>query len=821
MTRRMTGLIVLMMTLACGVAAAEQRRGVSVEDIVSTEAFGRASRSPDGRWAVYEKRAAYDRAPRFDLGARSQWATVDLWLADLRRPDQPARPLAQGEGPGLLLGEWSPSGQRLVVQRLRGQRLEFGVATPSAGTVQWTGLAADMPTTGAATAWLSDDRLVVLTRTDDGPPALLRYYSGSQTERIGAWRRTEEGREPSRTIVDTRDGVFSAERPDPDLALVLVDLGAGTRTVLFTGAVRDLSASPDGANLAFLEAGAVVPVEAERVVQMEVPRRQRLRLVDVDSGRIAYPDDRLDVAPHLLRWNRRSSDLLVFARSDGEDWRDGAVVRVERGGAVARLNGGGLVTPPFGVGVDTLRGVVADWMGDTPIVYGRLEGASRADWFALSRDRAPEILTATLAAPPPRLSGVDGDGVRFFADGAAWRASSGGLEAIGPRDLGLREVTIGDVEKPFRLRTNSPAFRQWDAGVDGAGRVTVLDGGRQVKFQADPSARILGVSPDALLFLHKTGLSETMRLTTAEGTVEIDAVNTDLRTVDVGRPRLIDHLDALGRPTQSALWLPPGQEAGSVKGLIVAVYPGLVDRGELATPLTLTYSLRAAVLASGGYAVLSPSVPVTGEGVHEPAFFLKSVDLAVDAALAAEPGLPSDRMAVAGHSFGGQVSLLIAAQTRRYRAYVSWAGPMDLAGYWGEFAPASRILTEGGPMMRGQQGWVEVGHGAIQGPPWRDAEAYVTHSPFGRVDSIRDPVLLVSADNDFVPLSQAELMFSAFYRLGVRARLVTYWGEEHALWSPANIRDLYGQVFSFLDEALAPQGAPPRPLPKPRQPPPR
>ena len=36
-----------------------------------------------------------------------------------------------------------------------------------------------------------------------------------------------------------------------------------------------------------------------------------------------------------------------------------------------------------------------------------------------------------------------------------------------------------------------------------------------------------------------------------------------------------------------------------------------------------------------------------------------------------------------------------------------------------------------------------------------------------------------------------------------RPRLVTYWGEEHFNWSPANIRDLYGQIFDWLETTLA------------------
>lgn len=106
-------------------------------------------------------------------------------------------------------------------------------------------------------------------------------------------------------------------------------------------------------------------------------------------------------------------------------------------------------------------------------------------------------------------------------------------------------------------------------------------------------------------------------------------------------------------------------------------------------------------------------------------------------------------------------------------------------------------------MMRNQQGWLETGQGGIAGPPWVDTAGYLQNSPLLAADRITAPVMMITADRDFVPMSQAELMFSARYRLGGRARLVTYWGEDHSLWSPANIEDLYRQVFSWLDETLS------------------
>ncbi len=97
------------MALACiGSPAIGQSRPLAVDDIVRLEAFGRAALSPDGHWLIYEKRGAYDAAPRFDYGPRSTWAIMDLWLVDLRQSN-PSQRLLPDEPPGLLRGSWSPS----------------------------------------------------------------------------------------------------------------------------------------------------------------------------------------------------------------------------------------------------------------------------------------------------------------------------------------------------------------------------------------------------------------------------------------------------------------------------------------------------------------------------------------------------------------------------------------------------------------------------------------------------------------------------------------------------------------------------------------
>ncbi len=131
------------MAVACLVstAAAQDppaRRPLAVADITALEAFGRGSISPDGRWAVYEKRGRYDALPRFDWAQRSAWAGMELWRVDLTDSGAAPERLFAGEGPGLMQVAWSPSGERLLIHRFQDGRFEFGLATMEGPAVRWT-----------------------------------------------------------------------------------------------------------------------------------------------------------------------------------------------------------------------------------------------------------------------------------------------------------------------------------------------------------------------------------------------------------------------------------------------------------------------------------------------------------------------------------------------------------------------------------------------------------------------------------------------------------------------------------------------------------
>ena len=823
--RRLAGALAICACLAASVHAEPgAKRELTVDDIVGLEGFGRASIAPGGRWAVYERRGAYDTLRAVDYVQRSVWTITDLWRIDLTAVSPRPERLLPDEGLGLLRGEWSPDGARMAVFRLQGGRYELGIAEVGARQVRWTGLTPDFLPKGAPVVWASPNRLLVVTRPDGSLPPLLAAASNAQARVAAAWRVTSEGRVPSRTVIDTDAGVQTPETATPVQHLVELDAVTGAVIrVLFAGVVTDQVLSPDGRMLAVL-LGAERLKLADPPLSFDDPFRQRLLMVRMADGRRTAPSDRLDVATQMLRWSPDSREVLFWARRDDQRWSEGGLRSMAQDGTLRRWP----TTLDLGGDINILRGVRADWLQGAPVIYGRPSPDARADWFRLD-GAGQTVLTAGLTRPPASLAAAPESGaLRLFAEGGYWRMDAKGVQRLTSPGLTVQPMPAYDPERPRRIVLDAPR-QDWTAAVQGAGQAVVVtdDNIRTIGPATDAGeTQILAASADALLVLVRDELVERLRLRRGRDDILLDQVNADLADVRLIDPEFIAHANALGEADRSALFLPPGP----ARGVVVSVYPGFVDEGRWAGPLILTYNIRAQVLAAAGYAVINPAMPIDRPGTRSFAHYRDSVDRAVDAVFAAHPELPRDRTAVFGHSMGGYAGLAIATQTTRYQSYILSSPPADMFAMWGEFNASSRSTPEYGVPFGHQQGWVENGQGELGATPWTDPVAYVRESPWLRADRISAPVLLLTADMDYVGLTNAERVFSALSRLGGRSRIVTYWGEHHARWSPANIRDQYDQIFRWLEETLPPSGTvtatarkrdgAPMPLSNPRTPPP-
>jgi len=146
---------------------------------------------------------------------------------------------------------------------------------------------------------------------------------------------------------------------------------------------------------------------------------------------------------------------------------------------------------------------------------------------------------------------------------------------------------------------------------------------------------------------------------------------------------------------------------------------------------------------------------------------------------------------------------MAAAQSRRFRAVVASAGIYDLAATAGTFGRATRLSPEEGLNVAASYAWAENGQGRMGVAPWKAPGRYIANSPIYQADRVNVPMLIIGADRDFSPIEQGEQLFSALFRQGKDAQLITYWGEGHVIGSPANLRDFYARVIGFLSDNLA------------------
>lgn len=819
------GAAIAALALAFGPVAA---RPLTIDDVLRVEGLGQVSVSGDGRWLALERRRAYETGARFDYGQYTDLFRTELQGTDLSAPTA-LRPLFPHEpGAGYALGPFSPDGRRLVVFRIKAGRWELGVAEPARRAVAWTGLTPELLEQGRSVAWVSPSRLAALVLPEGLAPMTLRLHAPTQAL-PSRWATTARG---GTSVTAVGSGRLRNVRPqDPASRLLLLDADSGVARTVASGRFVDLEISASGRWAALLEAGEDVVLQPGRQIQGDyglARRRMRLRLVELDSGRVSTPCRACDLIGSLLAWSPYGEELLVFARQDGQPWTEGRLLRIDVGGRT-RAVADDRLKPIVSGRPETVR---AGWMGGDPLVYARPRGGAtaRADWWRIgSRDAhrltggLTHVPVEGLAATQDRLLLTEGGRARLLdKDGRILDSS--------PKPLSAPAPAFGP---PF------PRFGRLILQQGAIGGLVESEGGAWLaELGADGSLRRWRAPPGAELLLHAPGRGALTRVPEGgadglvwidgRGAFRLDMFNAHLADVDLPSARPVRHLGRDGRPAVSWLVLPAGPAPAQPPPLVIWPYAG---RAYPAPPLTLhpRFGLMEdppRLLAAHGYAVLLPSLPPPGDE-RVPSDGLADALLEIVDAAAAQPELAGafdpKRVGLWGHSFGGYSVIAAITQTHRFRAAVAAAAMPNLFAKWGDLAPR-RYWPEQG---LSDPGWTEDLQGDTRGPPWSETDRFVRGSPLLQMDRARTPLLLVHGEFDNFSLLGAEQAFSAYLRQDRDAVLATYWGEAHVLRSPGNLRDYYGRALTFLNEHLdfTPPGparpraklssAAPRPLPPP------
>jgi hypothetical protein len=162
------------------------------------------------------------------------------------------------------------------------------------------------------------------------------------------------------------------------------------------------------------------------------------------------------------------------------------------------------------------------------------------------------------------------------------------------------------------------------------------------------------------------------------------------------------------------------------------------------------------------------------------------------------PYVDSTKLGLSGHSLGGFETLYTITQCNVFSAAFADAGPSNFMDQYGRFELHNGISL---------QGFNETGQSRMGSNLWQRPEVFIDNSPVFEANKITTPLLMVSNKLDaIVHFQQGLQFFLGLRRLGKKAWMLQYDGEEHSVVAPENKKDLAIRVTQFFDHYL--KGAP-------------
>jgi dipeptidyl aminopeptidase/acylaminoacyl peptidase len=266
---------------------------------------------------------------------------------------------------------------------------------------------------------------------------------------------------------------------------------------------------------------------------------------------------------------------------------------------------------------------------------------------------------------------------------------------------------------------------------------------------------------------------------------EISRANTGYRP-RWGEARSL-HWKSGGLTIQGWLLYPRNYDAGRRYPMVVSVHGGPASARRPAWPSTF---FDLSVLAADGYFVFFPN-PRGSFGFGE-AFTranvkdfghgdLRDILAGVDHVLESYP-VDADRLAVAGWSYGGYMTMWAVTQTKRFRAAIAGAGIANWQSYYGQ---------------NGIDQWLIPYFGASV---YDDPAVYARSSPITFIKRARTPTLILVGEADLeCPMPQSQEFWHALKTFGVPTEFVVYPGEGHLIAGAEHRRDIMRRSARWLN----------------------
>jgi dipeptidyl aminopeptidase/acylaminoacyl peptidase len=819
------------------------QRSLTVDDLLKLADVGKATVRPGSNTFVWEQSPPYDTLGNYGAGTTGTWqgSDFDIFTAGLKST-APSKLFPPEPRTTYRLGSFSRDGRFLSLLAMRDGMVKLAVYDFQRHLLKEYPLVPRFPGVQADPdwAWIDNRRLAVAAYPTGEGPWPLTFRSGLGTRLADSWAKSWAGKEASVDQFDSSTG--DIEHP---LAgrLLIIDVLSGRTQQLASGQFSALRPSPDGRWLAAVRQSMLPQSSLDHPhVDWTYARSTQVLLSLIGEHALREVAPELDVLPTSIEWNASSKEFAFFAWRDESGLRSGEFRIVDPSTSVASA------VPHEGISLASQRArggpqwpEQAAWIGDSLAVFAhstpgragtlayeeishdgivdpRVEvGSIPPHWFLLRSNSGPRDLTPGMQKVSPIPVMADESGLVVVGDGRVWRLNTSGPTRLLPGSPELVDV-LGSQDYIGQVRSGGKGGFFSVAGAPGTLARIDLNGGSATfsLLGMPPESSVLAQSNSGALLL-KIGAGKGARLAIARADGALTTLGELNPSLDeIAETRWLDfqyaNAEGARRPQLSGcLLLPPDYRSGHRYPLIVEVYP---DRpGNCAAPeVRHRFAIGANstpysehLLAARGFVVLRPDaaggIARTSDGPQ--AGLPAIVDRGVDAVLAAGIGDPS-RIGLLGYSQGGFASLWIATQSRRYAAVVSINGWADLvSSFFGMNWAQQFVPTEMPPQGHIDRYLASVGTGfSMGGTPWQIPQRYIQNSPLWQSDGVSAPVLLIHSDMDEFDNDSYREFFSSLYIQKKDARLLIYRGEGHLPSSPANIRDMWKNIFSWFDRYL-------------------
>jgi len=788
----MRALVIIAVALLAGVRgiSAQPQRPLTVEDIFKLEELGAVAVSPDGQWLAYVIKRPRARAVHYKLDYLNGNDRSDVWVISAKG-DRPKN-VTNGatDGAGFWVPAWSPDSRRLAMLSTRGGNVCLWMWERASGQLRRvTTETVDNEFDGDVPVWVSPRHMFVAVLPQGRALSRMTLETRAAKRAMQDWPRAWKG--------ELTVSVLETGNPSADTAeqgkLLLVDVESGAKRPIMSGYFRRMLLSPDGRFIAFLRRAEKITPDSGPLLAWQLisePYHYRAEIATAAGDMVSESVASIrDVFPGSLTWAPDGATLALIGYPAERD----AAPTIFRFDPAARkletLSTAGLDLPsPWQTGAALPLRVSAS--GDV-LVFTRArqdaatgKSPARPDWWKVETAQPPTNLTIGMPAVPSSLIAEHGGnalvgvaGGDLFrvsvTDGAAQNLTETFEPAISSLAWPTRSPAVGVERVIVRvLRDATADFQELD-----------LKSG-QIRLIAKPSAdaTLADFVPASRMALFsandRSGTQLWLSGLTSTRATSIVETNTFLREVAQGDFKRIEYRSLDNQPLSAWIVLPVGYQQGRRYPLITCVYPGTIAGRQPPTSasLNMSSSLNVHLLASHGYAVLLPSMPI-----------------------ASAAGVSNPMAELMGQSYGGYATYGLVTQTNRFKAAVALAGITNLVSLYGDFDPRTRYDPNAHERMFQMPG-AESGQTRMGVPPWKDPKRYIRNSPVFFVDRVETPLMIVQGDMDYVPLQQGEEFFAGLYRQNKRAAFVRYLGEGHVLQGPANVRDMWQRIFAWFDE---------------------